>query len=124
MSKKKSNFQKNGFVYLIIASTIFALILSSLANPFNTSTEISVTETLEMIDDGKVKEVVVQGEKLTITAKDGSKYFSSKESGISLLELMKDSGIDPLNNDANIIVKGRGGWGTAFNILFNKFLSP
>ena len=119
MSKKKSNFQKNGFVYLIIASTIFALILSSLANPFNTSTEISVTETLEMIDDGKVKEVVVQGEKLTITAKDGSKYFSSKESGISLLELMKDSDIDPLNNDANIIVKGRGGWGTAFNILFS-----
>jgi cell division protease FtsH len=119
MSKKKSNFQKNGFVYLIIASTIFALILSSLSNPFSASTEISVTETLEMIADGKVKEVVVQGEKLTIIAKDGSKYFSSKESGISLLELMKDSGIDPLKNDANIVVKGRSGWGTAFNILFS-----
>ena len=119
MKKKKSNLQKNGFVYLIIASTLFALILSSMSNPFGETTNISVSETLEMISDGSVKEIIVEGEKLVITSKDGKKFTSSKEAGVSLIELMKDSGIDPIKSDVNIIVRGRSGWNTAFNVLFS-----
>ena len=119
MKKKKSNLQKNGFVYLIIASTLFALILSSMSNPFGTDSNISVSEALEMVDKGSVKEIIVEGEKLYITNQDGKQYTSSKEVGVSLIELMKDSGIDPIKSDVNIIVKGRSGWNTAFNVLFS-----
>ena len=119
MKKKKSNLQKNGFVYLIIASTLFALILSSMSNPFGATTDISVSDALELISDGSVKEVIVEGENLLITSNDGKKFTSSKEVGVSLIELMKDSGIDPIKSDVDIIVKGRSGWNTAFNVLFS-----
>ena len=52
MNKNKSKLPRNGFVYLIIISTVFAVILSTANNPFNMSNEISVTETLEMIQEG------------------------------------------------------------------------
>ena len=119
MAKNKSKLPRNGFVYLIIISTVFAVILSTANNPFKMSNEISVSETLEMVQEGSIQEIVVQGEKLSITTKDGSKLVSSKETGSDLIELMRNSGIDPLQTDVNIIVKGRSGWGTAIGLLFN-----
>ena len=119
MNKNKSKLPKNGFVYLIIISTVFAVILSTANNPFNMSNEISVTETLEMIQEGNIQEIIVEGEKLNITTKDGSKLVSSKEPGSDLIELMRNSGIDPLQTDVNIIIKGRSGWGTVIGLLFN-----
>ena len=119
MNKNKSKLPRNGFVYLIIISTVFALILSTANNPFKMSNEISVSETLEMVQEGSIQEIVVEGEKLNITAKDGSKLVSSKESGSDLIELMRNSGIDPLQTGVNIVVKGRSGWGTALGLLFN-----
>ena len=119
MNKNKSKLPRNGFVYLIIISTVFAVILSTANNPFKMSNEISVSETLEMVQEGSIQEIVVQGEKLSITTKDGSKLVSSKETGSDLIELMRNSGIDPLQTDVNIIVKGRSGWGTAIGLLFN-----
>ena len=119
MNKNKSKLPRNGFVYLIIISTVFAVILSTANNPFNMSNEISVTETLEMIQEGSIQEILVEGEKLNITTKDGSKLVSSKEPGSDLIELMRNSGIDPLQSDVNIIIKGRSGWGTVIGLLFN-----
>jgi cell division protease FtsH len=119
MNKNKSKLPRNGFVYLIIISTVFAVILSTANNPFNMSNEISVTETLEMIQEGNIQEIIVEGEKLNITTKDGSKLVSSKEPGSDLIELMRNSGIDPLQSDVNIIIKGRSGWGTVIGLLFN-----
>ena len=119
MNKNKSKLPRNGFVYLIIISTVFAVILSTANNPFNMSNEISVTETLEMIQEGNIQEILVEGEKLNITTKDGSKLVSSKEPGSDLIELMRNSGIDPLQTDVNIIIKGRSGWGTVIGLLFN-----
>ena len=119
MKKNKSRLPRNGFVYLIIISTVFAVILSTANNPFNMSNEISVTETLEMIQEGSIQEILIEGDKLNITAKDGNKLVSSKEPGSDLIELMRNSGIDPLQTDVNIIVKGRSGWGTAIGLLFN-----
>ena len=119
MNKNKSKLPRNGFVYLIIISTVFALILSTANNPFKMSNEISVSETLEMIQEGSIQEIVVEGEKLNITTKDGSKLVSSKEPGSDLIQLMRNSGIDPLQTDVNIVVKGRSGWGTALGLLFN-----
>jgi len=119
MNKNKSKLPRNGFVYLIIISTVFALILSTANNPFKKSNEISVSETLEMVQEGNIQEIVVEGEKLNIIAKDGSKLVSSKEAGSDLIELMRNSGIDPLQTNVNIVVKGRSGWGTALGLLFN-----
>ena len=119
MNKNKSKLPRNGFVYLIIISTVFAVILSTANSPFNMSNEISVTETLEMIQEGSIQEIIVEGEKLNITTKDGSKLVSSKEPGSDLIELMRNSGIDPLQSDVNIIIKGRSGWGTVIGLLFN-----
>jgi len=119
MNKSKSKLPKNGFVYLIIISTVFAVILSTANNPFNVSNEISVSKTLEMIQEGSIQEIVVQGEKLNITTKDGNKLISSKEIGSDFIELMSNSGINPLQTDVNIIIKGRSGWGSAIGLLFN-----
>ena len=78
MKKNKSRLPRNGFVYLIIISTVFAVILSTANNPFNMSNEISVTETLEMIQEGSIQEILIEGDKLNIHHIKDSELYKIK----------------------------------------------
>jgi hypothetical protein len=56
---------------------------------------IDVSAFASGVQEGKVEKVVVQGNKLNITFKDGQKAVIDKESTESLSELLRNYGVDP-----------------------------
>jgi len=64
------------------------------------------------VQAGKVKEIVIQGQKLEVTLADNSKATVAKESSESLSELFKNYGIDPDKaRSIKTTVKEPSGWG-------------
>lgn len=57
--------------------------------------KVNTSEAILDIKDGKVKEVLVQDEKMVITYNDDSVKVATKETGQNLADLLDKSGIDP-----------------------------
>jgi cell division protease FtsH len=108
----KIDWKRSLIVYIIIAAALvvfFTLILPSGNEPQT----IPFSQVVTMSQEGKIKEIIVEGDALTITGKDELKYVSNKEVGISIYE------IPNLNLDGvNVKVESLGGidWAT---ILIN-----
>lgn len=65
--------------------------------------EISLTKSLEDAKSGKVKQIEIAGDKLTLTYQDGTIAFSRKEEGESLVKTFEASGLDP--KSVKLVVK-------------------
>jgi len=63
--------------------------------PIQKVENINLNELANQINDGKVKEIQVEGEKLNITLTDDAKESSRKEAESSLSESLKNYGVDP-----------------------------
>jgi len=74
------------FLLLILVMGIFSLFPVS----FNKSKYIGIGEVIEDINNDQVNEIVVDGDKLTVTLKNGEKVLSRKESVDSLSTLLKN----------------------------------
>lgn len=92
----KKNTQTNQSIFrnLAIFVVIFLIVASVLSfynkSPFSSTTEIGISEFVAQVNDGKVDQVLVEGEKLHITLKDGSSEISRKEASDSLSTLLKN----------------------------------
>ena len=88
------NFIKN----LIIILLVF-FVISGIVMVYNTPVQkvisITLNELANQINDGRVKEIQVEGEKLNITLQDDIKESSRKEAESSLSESLKNYGVDP-----------------------------
>lgn len=78
--------------FLLIFFLPFAL---SLFEFQRTNSKVGVTELLNDIKSEKIKEVLVQDDKLVLTYEDGSVKSSTKEAASSFDELLTNAGIDP-----------------------------
>jgi len=79
-------------VGFLVISFIFSLTAGSNLKP---SEEIPLSQALADIKENKVKEVLVAGEKLTLTFQDGTTATSRKEPNQAMTEIFKDADIDP-----------------------------
>lgn len=87
----------------LIVSAIFVLYSEPAAKPAN----ISLSELVSQINDGKVKQIAVSSDELTITLNDGKMEKSTKEKETGLTESLKNYGVDPNKlNSVNIDIKG------------------
>jgi len=87
--------------FLVIA---FGLsFLSSLLRPGATAEEINLTQVLNDVKDNKVKQILVDGDRLILTYKDGKQYSARKETGESLVQTFEAAGIDPKSVEINIM---------------------
>jgi cell division protease FtsH len=88
------NFLKN----LVIILLVFFLI-SGIVMLFNTpapqATSIALNELANQINEGRVKEIQVEGDNLNITLIDDTKEKSRKEADAALTESLKNYGVDP-----------------------------
>jgi cell division protease FtsH len=88
------NFLKN----LIIILLVF-LVISGIVMLFNTpapqAQNITLNELATQINDGKVKDIQVNGDSLDITLADGAKEKSRKEADAALTDSFKNYGVDP-----------------------------
>ena len=95
---------------ILIFMTITALYLVVSGNPTNTS-EISISDLAKNISAGQVKNILVEGEKLTITYKDDSIKTSKKETESSLSQTLFNYGVKPeALAGANVEVKNESGF--------------
>ena len=97
MKNKRST---RGFIFMAVAIMILAVLAVAVERPTKTK-QVDISQVIQEAKDGNVKNIQVDGNKLTITLKDSSaqQQTSSKEDGTSLV---KDYGIDPSKVAINV----------------------
>ncbi|HEY4694818.1 MAG TPA: ATP-dependent zinc metalloprotease FtsH [Candidatus Nanoarchaeia archaeon] len=88
---QKSFFRSIGFYLLVIFAAVF--IIFGFVTPQNTGEEKPLSDVLNLIKEGKVDKVVVDGEVLVVTQKDGSTLRAIKEEGVGFSEILKNADI-------------------------------
>ncbi len=84
---------KNFWTILILFFVISGILIL-IETPQNKPTNISLSELVDQINQGKVKTVAITGNDLSITLKDEKKEKASKESESSLTETLANYGVD------------------------------
>lgn len=91
--KLKINLWK---VFLTIILILFFLpFFASFFNLPGTGNRVDTSQAVLDIKDGKVKEVMIQDEKMILTYQDDSVKVATKENGQNLADLLDKSGVDP-----------------------------
>ncbi len=69
------------------------LLLSLLIPRSSGAPELDISQVLVRAELGQVANIVVQGDKLSVTTIEGEEFTSRKESGVSVLELLEQRGV-------------------------------
>ncbi|MCH7488679.1 MAG: ATP-dependent zinc metalloprotease FtsH [Chloroflexi bacterium] len=106
-----SRWLRNGFIYLLILVAVVAIVYSFFGRSEGLETE-NITKVISDAKAGRIDEIVVSGDTLTIKNEGQDLYKAQKEQGTSLVELLRDEGVDVgAANGIDVVVKGGGGWG-------------
>lgn len=122
--KPEPKFLSSIATTVLVFMLITALYLTLTNGSAKESVEIPVSELAKSVEAGEVQKVLIEGEKLTITYKNGEEKISKKEREASLSETLSNYGV---SKEAfavtEIEVKDESGfWVVALNIL--PFLLP
>jgi cell division protease FtsH len=109
---------RNGFIYLLIVVAVIAIFFT-LFSDVSGSREIPIDDVVSMAKRGQIETIEVRGDRLTIITTRGESLTSRKEQNTSVVEMLQNSGIDPLAANLHIEVKGSSGLGSLFGILLN-----
>jgi cell division protease FtsH len=113
-----SRWMRNGFIYLLIVVAVIA-ILFTLFSDVSGSREVPIDEVISMAKRGQIETIEVHGDGLTVITISQETLTSRKETGLSVVEMLQNSGVDPVASNMSIIVKGSTGLGSLFGILLN-----
>jgi cell division protease FtsH len=114
-----SRWLRNSFIYLLILVAVIAIVFS-VFNPGGGPQSKPLGFVTSQVKQGKVSEIDISGDGLTVKMTDGTTYHSRKESGESLESQLKDAGIDPNSSSyPTINVKEPSQFGNWLGILFN-----
>ncbi|MFA5926171.1 MAG: ATP-dependent zinc metalloprotease FtsH [Parcubacteria group bacterium] len=87
------NFIKNLAIILLIFFAISGIVMVYNA-PVQKISEVNLNELANQVNEGKVKDIQVEGEKLNITLNDNTKEASRKEAESALSESLINYGVD------------------------------
>ena len=108
------------FVLLLALSGIAALLNMAVKD----AQETSLSQLVQKINSGQVKEIIVRNDKLDIKLTDGVKEKSKKEPGIGIVQVLKDLGVDPEKlSGTEIAIKEESGV-AAFFFSFLPIILP
>ncbi len=86
------------FKNIIAPTLIVFLLLSALMTLYNSPTkkakEVSLSEIVQQINEGKIEKITVDGSRLKVKLTDGNEEKSSKEAESSLVETLSNYGVD------------------------------
>ena len=85
--KKSTN---RNILYVIAGLLLLGAILSFAATGTGKVADVTLSQAVEQVNKGEVENIIVEGDKLTLTLKDGTKEMTFKEASATL----KDYGID------------------------------
>lgn len=86
------------FTQIIVAIVIFGVLsgaYSLIAKLASKTTEITISQVVQMVNAGEVKTITVSGNTLDIIATDGSEKVSKKETEAGITETLKNYGVTP-----------------------------
>lgn len=116
-------FKNIGFVVLLFLLVSMIMILYS--SPAQKPAEVSLSELANQVNDGKVKNIVVEGDNLNIELNDGAKEKSTKEPQSALTESLNNYGVDRNKiKEVKIDIKQDSGFGLFMKSVFLPFLLP
>jgi cell division protease FtsH len=84
-----SRWLRNGFIYLLILVAVVAIVYSFFGRSSSTKSE-PVSQVVADAKAGEVKEIVVNGDSLTVKYLNGDVFNSRKEKGASITTLVSD----------------------------------
>ena len=110
-------WMRNSFIYLLLIVALVTIVFTFFSGSLSGPSELSINEVITMAGRGQVQSIEVKGDSLTVTTFSGETYESRKESGSSVVEMLRKSEVDP--GRVEIVVKGSGGLSAIFGLLFN-----
>ncbi len=92
-------------IYTVVGIILLAVAVVTLSGSTPKPAQVSLSRVVEQVSKGQVESILVSGDKLSVTLKDGSKETSVKEAGTSLKDYGLDYGkvkveVDNANNDS------------------------
>ena len=110
---------RNGFIYLLITVAVLAIFLTLFSDSLGGSEEIPINEVISRSVRGEIEKIEVSNDRLTVFTKSGETFASRKESGASMVDTLRESGVDPAVSGVSVEVKGAGGLSSLFGALLN-----
>ncbi len=114
---------RNFLLFLAIFFIIAAIFSAFSSNSVNSET-VGIETLVSGINQANVSEIIVSGDKITATLKDGKQEVTRKEPTESLTTLLSNLGVDPAKlADIKISIKDESGW-DYFLVNILPFLLP
>ena len=114
---------RNSLIYLLIIIGVI-VIFYTLIPSFGSSEQMSLKQVLDQSRGGQIKQIIVDGEKLTVIPQTGAggemvKYTSRIGKNTDLIQLLADHGALDGPSSPDVEYKGSSGFGSVFGILLN-----
>ena len=114
-----ARWMRNSFIYLLIVIALIAILFTLFSEPLGGSREVPVSQVIAMAASGDVDRIEINGDNLTVLTNSGETVTSRKEEGASLVGLLNDAGVDPVDSRLEVVVQGSSGLGSLFRIFIN-----
>jgi cell division protease FtsH len=114
---------RNSLIYLLIIIGVI-VIFYTLIPSFGSSEQMSLKQVLDQSRSGQIKQIIVDGEKLTVIPQSGAggemvKYTSRVGKNTDLIQLLAERGALDGPSAPDVEYKGSSGFGSVFGILLN-----
>ena len=119
-----NRWQKNSFVYLLVIIGVIVIFYTLLPS-FGGRTEQPLTTVIAMAKNHEIREVVVDGKKLTVyprvsTPATGDRFTSRIGNDTDVITLLVESGVEiGPPNGVEVVFKGSSGFSSLFGLLIN-----
>ncbi len=118
-----SNLTKN-IIWAVVTLIVLSLIFSFFVSPQTQPQQISLSQLADKIDAGTVKQIIVNGDQLAITYKDGTAAQSQKETELGITQTLANYGVPSSSLQAvDLEVQNQSGWEYWAGILAPTLLS-
>jgi cell division protease FtsH len=117
-----SAFTKN-LLWAIVTIMVVAFLFSLFTPPSKAPTTLSLNQLTSDVDAGQVTKIVVNGNDLAVTMKDGSPATAKKEPELGLSETLRNFGVSTTALSAvNVQVQDQSGWEYWLGLLAQSLL--
>jgi cell division protease FtsH len=82
------------FIFILLIFLVISGIFALFQQPFEKEKELSITQLVKEINEGKIKKITVSGSELSILYLDGGKAHSRKETEAALSQSLINYGVD------------------------------
>jgi cell division protease FtsH len=112
-----SRWMRNSFVYLMILVAVIAIVVVFFKPTSKSTDTVDLSTVITEAQAGNISKIVVKGDDLEVTKKDGTEVKSRKESGASIFTILSDNNVPA--NSVDVAIKEASKLGDWVGLLLN-----